>query len=74
LITHSVAAKILARVEKEMVMDGKPWVEAIVAATLPITVIALILHRIITRKGIGVRAIQFLGVSLGVPVIAPTCV
>lgn len=50
-------------------MDAKGWAEALVAAAVPLTAIGMILNRIISRKGLGVRAIQFMAVALGLPII-----
>lgn len=51
-------------------MDARGWVEIIIAASVPISIIGLIWNRITTKKGIGVRAIQFMAVVIGMPMIA----
>lgn len=43
------------------------WIEIIAALSLPAAVIGLLIERIKTGKGIGVRAIQFLGIAMLVP-------
>jgi len=45
-------------------MDMKVWVELIAAAAIPISIIAVIAHRISTKKGMGVRSIQFLAMAI----------
>jgi hypothetical protein len=54
-------------------MEAKSWVEIIAAATIPISIIAITLLRAKTSengpKGIGVRAIQFVGISIIPPLI-----
>lgn len=51
-------------------MTLRDWIEIVLAITIPATVVGMILNRILTNKGLGVRAIQFLAVSLGIPIIA----
>lgn len=46
-----------------------PIAEIIVSSAVPITIAGMIWNRIATGKGLGVRAIQFLSVALGIPVI-----
>lgn len=51
-------------------MTLRDWIEIVLAITVPATVVGMIVNRILTKKGLGVRAIQFLAVSLGIPIIA----
>jgi uncharacterized membrane protein len=51
-------------------MTLRDWIEIILAFTVPATAVGMIINRIISKKGLGVRAIQFLAVSLGIPIIA----
>jgi hypothetical protein len=44
-------------------MVADEWVKLIAAGSVPLTVLALIVNRIWTGKGIGVRVIQFLAVA-----------
>ncbi|HEV2738715.1 MAG TPA: hypothetical protein VGU66_09065 [Candidatus Elarobacter sp.] len=50
-------------------MDQRGWVEIILALTIFVTVVLTLVSRIRTGKGLGVRAIQFLAVTIGIPVI-----
>lgn len=45
------------------------WIELIAAVTIPLALVAIILERVISKKGIGVRTIQFLGVATFVPML-----
>jgi len=45
-------------------------VQLILAASVPIGIVAITVHRIMTGKGIGLRALQFLGVGVLVPLAA----
>jgi uncharacterized membrane protein len=53
----------------EVKSDTRDWVELVVASAIPLTILGMIANRIMTNKGLGVRAIQYLAVSLGIPVI-----
>lgn len=48
-------------------MSAQEGVELIAAATLPLAVLAVVVDRWRTQKGLGVRAIQFLAVASFVP-------
>lgn len=48
-------------------MTVQTWIELIAAFSLPAAVIGLLIERRLSDKGIGVRAIQFLGVAMLVP-------
>lgn len=50
-------------------MTVREWVELIAATTIPVAVLGLIVNRICSAKGIGVRAIQFLAVATFIPTI-----
>ncbi|NBB96484.1 MAG: hypothetical protein GVY16_12205 [Planctomycetes bacterium] len=50
-------------------MNASPIVEIIAAAIMAVGLIALVHNRIKTKKGIGLRAIQFLCLVLVVPTI-----
>ena len=50
-------------------MPFKYWVEIIAIATLPVAIIAVIVNRTMVDRGLGARAIQFLAISLFVPII-----
>jgi hypothetical protein len=50
-------------------MDVKHWIELVASATIPISVIAVVVNRIMSERGLGVRAIQFLGLSVFSPII-----
>ncbi|WP_340314422.1 hypothetical protein [Rhizorhabdus argentea] len=50
-------------------MTAREWVELIVAGTIPLAVISMVLNRILSGKGLGVRAIQFLAVATFVPAV-----
>jgi hypothetical protein len=45
-------------------MDSKTIVEIVAAVTIPITVVAFVLHRIIRDYGFGVRSIQFVAIGI----------
>ena len=49
--------------------DANSLVQIVAAITMPVAVIAIIVHRIWLGMGIGVRAIQFVSASLLVPLI-----
>jgi hypothetical protein len=48
-------------------MSSNEWIQGICAATFPISVAGIILERIISGRGIGVRAIQFLAAAMVIP-------
>ncbi len=50
-------------------MSTREIVEIIVAALMPLGLVAIMWHRIATGMGLGVRVIQLLGVVLGLPAI-----
>jgi hypothetical protein len=50
-------------------MTPSNWIEIIAALSIPAALIAVIVERTISKKGIGVRTIQFLGVATFVPLI-----
>jgi hypothetical protein len=49
--------------------DAKFWVEIIAALAIPGAVGFVVWHRIKTEMGMGVRAIQFLGLAIVPPLI-----
>jgi hypothetical protein len=51
------------------VNTAKDWVELVAATAIPIGIIAVAWNRIATNKGLSVRAIQFLCLSIFVPLI-----
>jgi hypothetical protein len=53
----------------EIFTSVKDWVEIVSALTIPIAILGVLINRIITKKGIGVRAIQWLAVATFPPLI-----
>lgn len=51
-------------------MEPKFWIELGAVLAVPISVVAVITHRTMTSKGMGVRAIQFLAISI-IPAVVP---
>ena len=45
------------------------WLDVAIATTFPLTLIAIIWTRISTKKGLGVRVIQFMAVAMIVPAV-----
>jgi len=50
-------------------MTAREWVEIISAATLPLALLGLFINRAHSKKGLGVRAIQTLGVAMFMPTV-----
>jgi hypothetical protein len=48
---------------------AKIWIELIASASIPIAVVAVIIHRIERQLGIGVRAIQYMALAIIVPLV-----
>jgi hypothetical protein len=53
----------------EICLSVKDWVEIASALTIPIAILGVLINRIITKKGIGVRSIQWLAVATFPPLI-----
>ena len=51
-------------------MNALPWIELTLAATIPVSVVAIVWNRILTKKSLSARSIQFLAVATLIPVIA----
>jgi hypothetical protein len=49
--------------------EAKLWIEIIATAAMPIAIVAVIVHRIMLKRGIGVRAIQFLALAIIPPFV-----
>ncbi len=45
-------------------MEPKFWIELAAIVAVPIAVLAVVTHRVKTSKGMGVRSIQFLAISI----------
>jgi hypothetical protein len=50
-------------------ISTKGVVEVIAIATMPIAIVAVVWHRVRTDMGLGVRAIQFLGLAIFAPTV-----
>ncbi len=50
-------------------MDVRPWVELLLALTIPVGVGGVMWHRIAGGKGLSARSIQFVAVVMLVPAI-----
>ena len=53
----------------ELRMPANTCIEFIAALTIPIALIAIVAERVWTKKGIGVRTIQFAAVTMFVPLV-----
>ncbi len=49
-------------------MDAKFWVEIIAAATVPVSFVAVVWHRVRSEMGMGYRSLQFLAVGVVLPI------
>lgn len=50
-------------------MGVRDWVEILVASAIPLAVLGIFLNRVVTRQGLSVRALKFLGVAMALPAI-----
>lgn len=50
-------------------MTAREWVEIIAAATLPLAFVGLLINRWVSKKSLGVRAIQTLAVAMFMPTV-----
>lgn len=48
-------------------MTPDQWLQAILALSIPLAIVGVIATRIVTKKGVGVRSIQFMGVAAIIP-------
>jgi|GEM_PF-1192449 len=48
--------------------DGKTYVEVIAALTVPISFVAVIIHRLKSEMGMGYRSLQFLAIGVVLPI------
>ncbi len=53
-----------------MTDEIRGWAQLLIAATIPLTLVGMLINRTVTKKGIGVRANQFITVAAGIPVVA----
>ncbi len=51
----------------QLASDLKPWIELLMAATIPVGALGVIVHRTVTKKGLSARSIQFIAVVMLVP-------
>lgn len=52
-----------------MQFDARFWVEIVAAATIPISIVSVVWHRVKRAMGMGIRAIQFLALGVLLPII-----
>ena len=50
-------------------LEAKLWIEIIAAAAIPVAVAGAVLERVTIKRGIGVRTIQFIGISTISPLV-----
>jgi hypothetical protein len=43
------------------------WTQVFLAVAIPLSILGVIVHRLVSKKGVGVRVIQFVGASSLVP-------
>ena len=48
--------------------EAVQWIEIIAATAIPVAIVVIVVERIMSGKGIGVRAIQFLAIGI-IPVV-----
>jgi hypothetical protein len=56
-------------IEVEQMTDGRFWIELVLAMAVPVAIVAIITNRIMTKKGLSVRSIQFLGLAMLAPIV-----
>ena len=49
--------------------EARQWIEIIAAAAIPVAVAGAVLERVTIKRGIGVRTIQFIGISTISPLV-----
>ena len=50
-------------------LEARQWIEIIAAAAIPVAVAGAVLERVTIKRGIGVRTIQFIGISTISPLV-----
>jgi hypothetical protein len=50
-------------------VEARPWIELMLAASLPISIGGVIWHRVSGDRGLSARSIQFMAVTMLIPTI-----